>query len=90
MILAVLVGLSAAGCAPSLEGAGERGGTIREYQLQQNEVELGPLPVPLGAVDSNVLSIAGKYCSQYGRSAHIAHEEVSLLWTNTFTFDCVE
>lgn len=90
MVLAALVASSAAGCAPSLEGSGERGGTIRQNQLQQNQVELGPLPLRLSAIEGNVLAIADRYCSQYGRSVHIAREEVGLLWTDTFTFDCVE
>lgn len=88
----MLAGLSIAGCAPTLQGAGADGGTIRQNQFTQNNVELGPLDVgPLGLGDTNVLMMAGKYCSQYGRSAHITTQEVRAIWPyDTFTFDCVE
>jgi putative hemolysin len=88
MVLAVMVGLSAAGCAPSIEGAGENGGTIHESQLTLDHPEFGPLALPVGDKQSNVVAIAGKYCSQYGRSAHLTSEDVGPFWMDTFTFDC--
>lgn len=84
MVLAMLLGLSAAGCAPTLEGAGDRGGAIRQNQLQLDQLQLGANQT------ANVLAIAGKYCGQFARSAHIAREEARPLWTDTFTFDCIE
>jgi hypothetical protein len=89
---ALLAGLSIAGCAPMLQGAGANGGTIRQNQFTQNNIELGPLDVgPLGMGDSNVLAIAGQYCSQYKRSAHITKQDVAAVWPyDTFAFDCVE
>jgi len=89
MALTVLAGLSA-GCAPTLEGSGEGGGTIRQNQLRQTRVELGPLPLRLGAAEDNVPAIADRYCGQFGRSAHIARENVGLLWTDGFAFECIE
>jgi hypothetical protein len=79
MVLSVLLsGLSVAGCAPSLEGAGERGGVIRYTQLQ------------LGRSIGEVPAMTDKYCGQFGRSAHIAGEHLGWFWSDTVTFDCVD
>ncbi len=78
MIVAALAGSSIAGCAPTVDGSGERGGTVREYQFQ------------LAATPNDALAAAGKYCAQFGRSAHIASEDVGILRIDTFDFDCVE
>lgn len=80
-ILAVLLpiaGLSAAGCAPSLAGNGDNGGTIDQTQLRWDTDE----------VDATMM--AADYCRQYGRTAHIASEELGVFWTDTFAFDCVK
>ena len=83
--LSLLAGLTTGGCAASLSGtsltgtsvsaSGEQGGTIRESQLQIGTSE-------------DVAAVAGRYCRQYGRSAHITHETVWPFWQD-FSFDCV-
>ena len=75
MVLSLLAGLATGGCAASLTPSGERGGTIRESQLQ------------LGT-NVDVSAIAGRYCRQFGRSAHMTHETVWPFWQD-FSFDCV-
>jgi hypothetical protein len=92
IVPALLAGLSIAGCAPTLEGDGERGGTIHQNQLTQNYIELGPVGVgSLDLGDTNVVAIAGQYCSQYGRSAHITEQNVATVWPiDAFHFDCIQ
>jgi hypothetical protein len=78
MLFAMLaLGLSIGGCAPGLHGSGESGGTIGQFQLLPGANELG------------AEAMAANYCSQYGRSAHIASEDLGLLWSSTYKFDCV-
>jgi hypothetical protein len=79
IVIAVLTGgMSVSGCAPSLEGSKERGGVIRYSQVRP------------GADGRDVAAMADKYCSQFGRSAHMSSEELGLLWSDTVTFDCVD
>jgi len=73
--LSLLAALMTGGCAASLSPSGERGGTIRESQLQIGTSE-------------DVSAIAGRYCRQFGRSAHFTHETVWPFWQD-FSFDCV-
>lgn len=77
LFAAVALALSAGGCAPALHGSGETGGTISQLQLLPGANELG------------AEAMAANYCSQYGRSAHIANEDLGLLWSSTYQFDCV-
>jgi hypothetical protein len=77
-VLLPIAGLSAVGCAPSLEGSGESGGAIHQLQLRWDADE----------VDATVM--AADYCRQFGRTAHIAAEELGVLWTDKLTFDCVK
>ncbi|HUH84591.1 MAG TPA: hypothetical protein VLX85_08260 [Stellaceae bacterium] len=80
-VLAVLLpvaGFAAAGCAPSLAGSGEGGGTIHQLQLRWDADEV------------EATAMAADYCRQFGRTAHIAGEELGVLWTDTLTFDCVK
>lgn len=94
MVLAVLVGVSAGGCAPSVQGAGETGGTIRDFQLTLDRPELGPVELPVGTSDKNVLAAADRYCGQFGRSAHITRDETGIEtgwpWTDIYHFECLE
>jgi hypothetical protein len=92
IVPALLAGLSLAGCSPTLEGNGERGGTITQNQYTQNYVELGPVDVgSFGLGDTNVVAIAGQYCSQYGRSAHLTEQNVRSIWPyDRFSFECIQ
>ncbi len=79
IVLAVLAGgLSISGCAPTLEGSKERGGVIRYSQVRP------------GTDGTDVAAMADKYCSQFGRSAHMSSEELGPFWSDTVSFDCVE
>lgn len=79
MVLAALAGgLSISGCAPSLEGSKENGGVIRYSQVRP------------GTDGRDVAAMADKYCSQFGRSAHMSSEELGPFWLDTVNFDCVE
>jgi hypothetical protein len=80
MVISLLVGLSAAGCAPTLHGTDDKGGTILQNQLELEFI----------TGQSNVVAMAGQYCDQYHRSAHFVHEDTSTYWFNTFHFDCID
>jgi len=73
----LLGGLSVAGCAPALDGSGESGGTIHQFQLY-----------PSSNLD-HAVAMAAQYCGQFGRSGHVAREELGWFWSDTITFDCV-
>ena len=73
-----ITGLSVAGCAPSLAGSGDGGGTIHQIQLRWDADEV------------EATAMADDYCRQFGRTAHIAGEELGLFWTDTLSFDCVK
>jgi hypothetical protein len=73
----LLGGLCVAGCAPALDGSGESGGTIHQLQVYP------------GSNLDHAVAMAAQYCSQFGRSGHIAHEELGWFWSDTITFDCV-
>jgi hypothetical protein len=74
LLTALVLGLTTASCA-SLEGNGERGGTIRDNQLRP------------GSQDA--MANAAQYCRQFGRSAHLASQEIGLVWSETIVFDCI-
>jgi hypothetical protein len=71
----VMGGLSVAGCAPSINS--DAGGTIR-----------GNLLWP-GSDTHHAMAMADQYCSQFGRSAHLASEEQGWLSSDTVRFECV-
>ena len=73
----LLGGLCVAGCAPALDGSGESGGTIHQFQVYP------------GSNLDHAVAMAAQYCSQFGRSGHIAREELGWFWSDTVTFDCV-
>jgi hypothetical protein len=71
----VMGGLSVAGCA--LSSNNDAGGTIR-----------GNLLWP-GSDTHHAMAMADQYCSQFGRSAHLASEEQGWLSSDTVRFECV-
>jgi hypothetical protein len=73
----LLGGLSLAGCAPALDGSGESGGTIHQFQVYP------------GSTLDRAVAMADQYCSPFGRSGHIAREELSWFWSDTISFDCI-
>ncbi len=79
IMLAMLAGgVSAGGCAPALDGNGERGVTIHRNLL-----------VP-GADVASASAMANQHCSQFGRFAHLGGEVQGWLWSDTLSFDCVD
>jgi len=77
-VLLPVAGFSAAGCAPALTGSGASGATVHQLQLRWDADEV------------EATAMAADYCRQYGRTAHIASEELGVLWKDTLTFDCVK
>jgi ABC-type glycerol-3-phosphate transport system substrate-binding protein len=73
--MTLLGGLAA--CGPALEGNGQAGGTIRAVQVW---------PDSDGA---RMTDMAEAYCGQFGRSAHVASEDLSWVWLDDVAFDCI-
>lgn len=76
-ILTVLAAGLCTACTPSLQGNGANGAIIRQSQFRP-----GP--------ESDVATMAAGYCRQFGRSPHLARQEVGWFSFETFTFDCVD
>jgi hypothetical protein len=72
-----LAALNVAACAPSLEANGEHGVTIHQSELR------------IGSAREDAEAEAVKYCSQFGRVAHLESEDVSWFWSARFRYECV-